>query len=157
MRVYLVHHAETVSPAVDPMRPLSTAGLAHAARLAEALKARGVAPAVVWHSGKLRARQTAEACWRACNPLAGYTAVRGLQPSDDPDTMAVALEAEDRDVLLVGHRPHLPALLHRLLTGRRDRGAAEFPLHGAVALERVGGRWQELWREDGRSTPDGGA
>ena len=157
MRVYLVHHAQTVSSAVDPMRPLSSDGLAHAARLAEALKARGAHPVAMWHSGKLRARQTAEACWRACNPMATYSAVRGLRPEDDPDTMAVTLEAEDRDVLLVGHRPHLPALLHRLITGRRDHGSATFPLHGCVALERVGGRWQELWREGGSgATADAG-
>lgn len=151
MRAYLVHHAEALPPDVDPMRPLSSAGLAHAARLGEALRARGARPQAVWHSGKLRARQTAEACWRACNPLASYAAVRGLQPEDDPDTVAVALEAEDDDVLLVGHMPHLPALLHRLLTGRRDRAQAAFPPHGCVALERTATGWTELWRDEGRA------
>jgi len=46
-------------------------GLASAAGgVAADLAARGARPDVVWHSGKLRARQTAEIFWRACNALA---------------------------------------------------------------------------------------
>jgi phosphohistidine phosphatase len=83
--VYLVHHADAVSPEVDPQRPLSERGRAHAERLAGEAAARGVKPAAVWHSGKLRARQTAEPFWRACNPLAEFAAIRGLQPDDPPE------------------------------------------------------------------------
>jgi len=145
--IYLVHHAEAVPPHVDHMRPLSSAGLAHAEDLGRRLAARGARPSAVWHSGKLRARQTAEACWRACNPAASFTAVRGVQPEDEVETIASALAAEPGDVLVTGHLPHLPRLLHRLLTGRRDGGAADFPLHGAVALAREGDVWVEQWRE----------
>jgi phosphohistidine phosphatase len=146
--IVLVHHADAVAPDVDHMRPLSSVGLARADSLARRLAARGVKPAAVWHSGKLRARQTAEACWRACNPLASFTAVRGVQPEDEVETITQALEAEPDDVLVAGHMPHLPRLLHRLLTGRRDGGAVAFPLHGAVGLQREGERWVEAWREE---------
>lgn len=152
--VFLVHHAEAVSAEIDHMRPLSSAGLQQAERVARAAAERSARPAVIWHSGKLRARQTAEACLRALNPFAQFTAVRGLQPDDDPETMATALAGEDRDVLIASHMPLLPALLHRLTThstgsgqaGRRDGMAAEFPPHGCVALERVGDTWEERWR-----------
>jgi phosphohistidine phosphatase len=144
--VFLVHHADAVAGNVDHMRPLSTRGLAQAEQVAKALAERGAKPAAIWHSGKLRARQTADACWRAVNPLAAFTAVRGLQPEDDPDTIATALAAEERDVLLASHMPFLPTLLHRLTTGRRDRLSAPFPLHGAVALEREQDLWVERWR-----------
>ena len=80
MAIYFVQHGEAVGPDLDPMRPLSERGRTQTARLAEAAVRRGVIPAVVWHSGKLRARQTAEIFWRACNPLAALQAVRGLQP-----------------------------------------------------------------------------
>ena len=144
--VFLVHHADAVAGNVDHMRPLSTVGLAQAERVATALATRGAKPAVIWHSGKLRARQTAEACWRAVNPFAQFTAVRGLQPEDDPDTIATVLAAEERDVLIASHMPFLPTLLHRLTTGRRDRMSAAFPLNGAVALLRKGELWVEEWR-----------
>lgn len=129
------------------MRPLSRAGLAQADRVAQAAARHGAKPAVIWHSGKLRARQTAETCLRVLNPFAQFTAVRGLQPDDDPETIASALAAEERDVLIASHMPFLPILLHRLTTGRRDRISAEFPLNGGVALEKVGELWQERWRE----------
>ena len=140
MRLFLVHHADALPPQVDHLRPLSSLGLAQAERVAEALAAHGARPAVVWHSGKLRARQSAEACWRVLNPLAAFAAARGLRPDDDPEVFVQALAAEEHDVLAAGHMPHLPRLLHRL-TGNND-----FPLHGAVGLQRTGERWSETWR-----------
>jgi len=82
MRLVLVHHADAVGPEVDPQRPLSMVGRFDVERLAAAAAAKGVKPAVIWHSGKLRSRQTAEAFWKACNPFAEFKAMRGLQPSD---------------------------------------------------------------------------
>lgn len=146
--ILLVHHADALSPAVDPMRPLSSVGLAGAARVAEGAAARGARPDVIWHSGKLRARQTAEAVWRACNPFAALTAERGLQPDDPPAWMHDRLTGESRTIALVGHMPHLPRLLALLTTGSTDV-APSFPQHGCVALEPVGERWREVWRIEG--------
>ena len=56
----------------------------------------GLKPDVIWHSGKLRARQTAEALWRHCNPLAEFSAARALQPDDPPEWI--------RDVVTMGIR-----------------------------------------------------
>jgi phosphohistidine phosphatase len=146
LRVFLVHHGEAVGPEVDPRRPLSEVGRTAVEALAAAAAARGVKPAIVWHSGKLRAKQTAEAFWRACNALASFSATRDLQPDDPPQWMRDRLRAEDRDVLLAGHFPHLPRLL-ALLVGAED-GSVSFPLHGLVALETVDGgtTWTEVWR-----------
>lgn len=128
------------------MRPLSEAGRAAVARLAEEACQRGVKPDLVWHSGKLRAKQTAEAFWRACNPLAAVTAVRGLQPDDPPVWMRDQLAGETRSILLAGHMPHLPELLKLMLGEMTD-----FPLHGCVVLEPDGEHWKEIWRLDPRS------
>ena len=141
--VYLVHHADAVGPDVDAQRPLSASGRAHAEALARDCVARGVAPHAIWHSGKLRARQTAEWFWRLCNPLATLEAIRGLQPGDPPAWIRDRLLGEQRDVMVVGHMPHLPAAL-ALLTA--DTNAIAFPPHGIVALEADGERWKERWR-----------
>ena len=137
----LVHHGAAVGPEVDPMRPLSAVGLAATERLAGLAAQRGVKPDVIWHSGKLRARQTAELFWKACNPFASLTAERGLLPDDRPQWMHDRLTGETRSVLIAGHMPYLPRLL-ALLTGRE----AIIPLHGCVALEPDGDRWKEVWR-----------
>src|SRR5262249_23716400 len=133
MWLYLVHHGEALASELDARRPLSDSGRLAVARLAEQAASRGVKPAPVWHRGKPRARQTAEAFWRACNPLAEFLAVRGLQPADIPQMLRDALLGETRDVMVVGHMPHLARALALLTTGT-DHDAA-FPLNGLIALD----------------------
>jgi phosphohistidine phosphatase len=147
MRLYLVHHGEAVGPEVDPRRPLSPCGREAVERLAAEAAARGAKPALVWHSGKLRARQTAEAMRRACNPFAELAASRDLQPADKPGWLRDRLRGEARDVLVAGHFPHLQRLAALLLTGRDDP-PADLPPHGLVALasDDEGDTWREEWR-----------
>jgi len=147
VRLYLVHHGDAVGPEVDPQRPLSTVGRAAVDFLAAKAAGRGVKPAVVWHSGKLRSKQTAEAFWRACNPLAEFSASRDLQPSDPPSWIRDRLLGETRDILLVGHFPHLPRLL-ALLLGHPESSGPDFPSHGMVALvaDEPAQTWAEDWR-----------
>jgi len=146
VKLLLVHHGEAVGPDVDPRRPLSPDGAADVERLAAEASARGAKPAVVWHSGKLRAKQTAEAIWRACNALAEFSATRDLQPDDPPQWIRDRLRGETRDIAIAGHFPHLPRLLALLVTG--GEAGSDFPAHGAVALttEDGGETWKELWR-----------
>lgn len=145
MNLYLVHHAAAVRSEIDPQRPLTPEGRAHAERLARLAAERGVKPAAIWHSGKLRARQTAEPFWHACNPLAQFAAIRGLQPDDPPATIRDLMAGEARDVMLVGHMPNIPRV-YQLLTGRTSGEITEFPQHGLVALTREDGSWKEAWR-----------
>jgi phosphohistidine phosphatase len=147
LKLFLVHHAHAVGPEIDTRRPLSIDGVAQATRLASEAAARGARPAVVWHSGKLRARQTAQEFWRACNALAVFVATPDLQPDDPPSRIRDRLNGETRDILIAGHFPYLPRLLTLLLTGGDERFVA-FPQHGVVALESEdeGRTWTELWR-----------
>jgi len=148
--LYLVHHGAAVEADIDPQRPLSAEGRAAVLALAREAAARQVRPAVIWHSGKLRARQTAEVLWRECNALAALIAQRGLQPADPPEWMAdaiaaAAVDAPDtahaNDIMIVGHMPHLPRLRAHLLR----EPVPDFPLHGMVALERERDTWKERW------------
>ncbi|MDR1990464.1 MAG: hypothetical protein LBQ09_09580 [Acidobacteriaceae bacterium] len=143
--LYLVHHGIALSPDVDPQRPLSHNGRLLVEQLAATAAERGVRPEVVWHSGKLRAKQTAEIFWRVCNPLAELSATRDLQPADPVDWMCDRLRHEPRDILIAGHFPHLPRLLSMLCL---DATAPEFPAHGMVALrsDDEGNSWEEVWR-----------
>jgi phosphohistidine phosphatase len=142
--VVLVHHGDAVGPDVDPQRPLSNTGRQAVQRLAREAASRGVKPLVVWHSGKLRAKQTAEAFWRECNALAEFSASRDLQPDDSPQWIRDRLRGEQRDILIAGHFPHLPRLLGLLLKTEQST----FPQHGVVALfsDDAGESWRELWR-----------
>jgi phosphohistidine phosphatase len=141
----LVHHAEAVRPDVDPQQPLSSRGRAQAAALAERTRDAGFVPDAIWHSGKLRARETAEPFLRACNPMAEFKMVRGLRPEDSPSWMKRELDAESRRIFVVSHMP-----LVRNLTALLSPTSAPMPLHGVVALARSGeaAPWTEVWRAE---------
>ena len=143
MTLLLIHHAQALGAEVDAQRPLSTPGLAQAARMAQAAKDHGAAPQAIWHSGKLRSRQTGEAFLRACSPFAQFTMVRGLGPDEPTAVIQIAIQRESRDIALVGHWPHLPALLEAL-----SPASAPMPRHGVVALATLdhGLTWSEIWR-----------
>src|SRR5262245_31860310 len=128
------------------MRPLSDRGRAQVDFLARAAGSRGAKPDVIWHSGKLRARQTAEAYWRCCNPLASFSAVRGLQPTDPTGWILDAITGETRSIMLAGHFPHMPRLLGRLISGDPEAAPSSFPLNGIVVVDWENERWVEKWR-----------
>ena len=137
--IYLVRHGEAMREGDDAARPLNARGHEEVERLAAYLAGIGVAVAEIRHSGKARARQTAEILAGVLHaPLAQ---AQGMQPDDDPAPMAASLSQETRDLLLVGHLPHLAVLATLLL-----RGSAHPPVHlrtaGLVHLQRDGDRWR---------------
>lgn len=143
MTVLLIHHAEAVGPEVESQRPLTEAGYQHALAMAELAREHGAAPMMIWHSGKLRSRQTGEAFLRLCAPFAKFKMVKGLSPDDPPAIMHMAVLRETHDLALVGHWPHLPALLRLFVPD-----AAPMPRHGVVAIASDDGgvTWRERWR-----------
>jgi phosphohistidine phosphatase len=148
VQLFLVHHGEALGPDVDARQPLSPHGRTSVEKMAADAATRGVRPGVVWHSGKLRARQTAETFWKACNALAEFTATKDLQPDDPPMWMRDRLRGETRDIMIAGHFPHLPRLASMLMGV--DEATLHFPPHGVLALvsTTVDGtdKWREVWR-----------
>jgi len=58
--IFLVQHGKAYTEAEDPERRLTPKGIAETEKVARHLAAAGVRPAEIIHSGKTRARQTAE-------------------------------------------------------------------------------------------------
>ena len=146
--IYLVHHGQATDATVNAQRPLTTLGQRAVERLAGRLVEQGICPAELWHSGKLRARQTGNVLLTTCNPAAQFVMVRGLQPADPSDIMADRLAGEQREIMLIGHMPNLPRLLRRLIGRIGDKHEIEFPPYGVVALKSndEGMTWREQWR-----------
>src|SRR5436309_3711410 len=125
MGVYLVRHGEAKREDVDPERHLTDRGVEEVRRIAiEAIDDLDVRPTRIFHSGKARARQTAE-IWGGLVGLSTSEA-EGLAPNDDPASWAARIESDGDGVMLVGHLPHLERLAGLLVTGDADRPVAGF-------------------------------
>ena len=140
MQLYLVQHGQAKTEEEDPERPLTDQGVDDASGVARrAVDDLGVRPARLLHSGKTRARQTAD-IWGGLLGAA-VEEVDALAPNDDPTTWQAQVAAEADDLLLVGHLPHLARLAGLLLTGRADTPVVRFRQGGLVGLERTDGGW----------------
>ncbi len=146
MTLYLVQHAHARPKEEDPQRSLSDKGLADIQNLAAFLGVRGIHVSRILHSGKLRARQTAEALDEHLHPSDGISETDGLAPLDDPAVWAGRLADTNEDLMLVGHLPHLGKLAALLVTGNVDQPVVMFKPGGVVCLERDDeGRWSLRW------------
>jgi phosphohistidine phosphatase len=140
MWLYLVQHGEATSEEKDPERPLTERGVVDVHRVARKAAEAGIVTAVrVVHSGKTRARQTAEAWGQAL----GVPVDEGqdLSPRADASMWAMRVAARAEDVMLVGHLPHLAELAALLLTGDKQQTIVAFQQAGLVGLEQIDGRW----------------
>ncbi|MEL9991465.1 MAG: phosphohistidine phosphatase SixA [Thermoproteus sp.] len=143
MALYLAQHGRAYSEVEDPERRLTPEGVAETERVARLLAASGVRLLEVVHSGRARARQTAEIFARFLG--GSVREADGLGPNDDPSIWASRAGGLAGDVMLVGHLPHLSRLLSLLVVGDASREVLRFRYSGVVKLEAAGGRWEVVW------------
>ncbi len=145
MQVYLVQHGEAKAEAEDPARPLTDRGREEVRRVARHAAAVKLQVAEIRHSGRLRARLTAEILAEHLSPPGGTREIEGLGPTDDPGKARREIEAAQDSVMLVGHLPHLSRLASSLLAGDPGREIIRFRMGAIVCLARVEGRWLLQW------------
>ena len=146
MNLYLMQHADAVDDSVDPERPLSDTGRAAIESVARfAGKQLNLEVLAVTHSGKLRAKQTAEILFRHIACLQGVVPVKDLEPNAHPGIWQERLALMEDDVVLVGHLPHLASLAGLLLCGDPDASPVEFKNAGLVCLHKHGNAWSLRW------------
>ncbi len=139
MRLFLVQHGEAVAKDIDPDRPLSEHGEADIARLAAWLAERGARVSRVVHSGKTRARQTAEILAAAVAPELSAQVMAGLAPRDPVEPVLAEIDNWQDDTVLVGHQPFMGRLVAALLQ-LGDRGVVAFRPGTLVCLESDGSK-----------------
>ncbi len=142
MKLYLVRHGEALAKEVDPDQSLSEAGRTNVERLAAFVGQRGVRAARILHSGKTRARQTAEILAEAMADAGACAARDGLAPNDPTAPIADEFAGSQDDTVLVGHLPFLGDLAARLVVGSEGVIVAVFRPATMVCLEHgVGSGW----------------
>ncbi len=146
MQLYLVQHGEAASKEEHPDRPLTDKGISDVRMVLDALPSRLLPIDRILHSGKTRARQTAELIADRLAPPTGVGEADGLAPDADASIWRERLKGDDRTLMLVGHLPHLARLASLLLTGDPDASVLTFRPGGIVCLERGGqGDWSVCW------------
>jgi phosphohistidine phosphatase len=146
MRLYLMQHGHSSPGETDSERSLTEDGRAQVERVAAFLaRSAPTKHGRVFHSGKTRARQTAEIL---TSPFPHLQAEQsdGLAPMDDPAVWAERAGGLEEAVALVGHLPHLARLASLLLSGDAESPVVSFTNGGMVCLNRdVEGRWTLRW------------
>ncbi len=144
--VYLMQHGIPVSKADDPERPLSAQGIKDVENIAEFLQKRGIIVKDIYHSGKRRARETAEIMGIRFAPGAEPKERRGLSPLDDVGDIADQINEGNGDLLIAGHLPHLEKLTSLLVIGNESVPVVSFQQGGLVCLERHEDKdWTVAW------------
>ncbi|MCK5828836.1 MAG: phosphohistidine phosphatase SixA [Methylococcales bacterium] len=134
MALYLVQHGQCLDKEVDPNRSLSSEGRATIMQVAKTAKNEGITVSTIYHSGKLRALQTAEL-------FSGYLksiqleSVSGLSPLDSVKDLADHFQLTDK-TMIVGHLPFLERLTSYLITGNQNLIIVKFQHAGIVCLDQ---------------------
>jgi phosphohistidine phosphatase len=145
MKLYLMQHGDALAKDIDPDRSLSETGLADVERVASFLTGR-IEISRVMHSGKTRARQTAEFFERLIVSEQPGEAISGIKPNDSVEAFAQQVENWNEDTLVVGHLPFMAKLVSWLVTGSADASIVSYRPGSIVCLETTeDGHWQVQW------------
>ena len=136
MKLYLVQHGTPVPGSENPKEPLSDHGRADCMKVAAKARDIGVRVGKIYHSLKLRAKDTAEAFQPFVMEGKDIEEVEGLKPMDDVKIWADKIKKMDEDVMLVGHLPFMEKITGLLLAGDENNKVVEFHQGGMLALKK---------------------
>jgi phosphohistidine phosphatase len=146
MKLYLVQHGDALAKDIDPDRPLSEKGQSDVKHIASFISEHMEVPRVL-HSGKTRARQTAELLADSIASGLSVEAISGISPNDPVEDFAQQLIGRNEDVLVVGHLPFMAKLVAWLVTtGTDEQAIVSYQPGSIVCIESAeDGRWLIQW------------
>ena len=136
MALYVVQHGQSLTKGQDLEKGLSPEGKQETERIAEVAQGYAVAVSRIVHSGKKRARQTADIFAAALTPGKGIETQEGMKPLDDVRAFARQLSL-DQNMMLVGHLPFLEKLIGLLVCNDPNQTIFKLQNSGIVCLDRV--------------------
>lgn len=137
MKLYIVRHGEALTSEMDPKRPLSEDGRAQVSGVAQHLQEENAHPHRIYHSGVLRAQQTAEILSEILK-VGQVEKITDFTPEDPVEPMLQHIASWTQDTMLVGHLPYVSVLLSRL---SEEGHYVEFDTATAVCLEKAANQW----------------
>ncbi len=144
MRIALVRHGEAEAGGSDDRRALTPNGRDAVDRVARAAARAGIRVERIRHSGKRRARETAEIIAARLGCPVDAEPAEELNPGAAPLDTARWVESLREPQLLVSHLPLVERLAALLVTGSADDPPLPFPPATLLWLEEDGGLWRTL-------------
>ena len=141
-RVYFAQHGLAIDKTDNPERSLSRAGIEQTNAIAKQLQLSANPISQIFHSGKLRALQTAEIIASTMN-IRSISAIDHLSPN-----AAVTLVTKNltiNNALYIGHLPHLEKLVSELITNNQNINIIKFQNSGIVCLEKGNDSYHIKW------------
>ena len=144
MTIYLVQHGQCLAKEIDPNRSLSQEGRAAVIQVAHATANAGITVSTIFHSGKLRALQTAE-LFSEHLQTRKIESITGLSPLDNVEDFADHFQFSEK-IMIVGHLPFMERLTAYLITGNQDLTIVKFQNAGIVCLDQDETKnWHVKW------------
>ena len=140
-----MRHGEALSESADPRRPLSDFGRQQVRSVGRLALERNAKPAGLFHSGILRAEETAQLLRSELAIESCPLAMTGLLPEDDPFVVKAEVETFKEPMMLVGHLPHLQRLTGLLVAHDPERRIVDFAPANMVCLARGDESWTVEW------------
>ena len=136
MALYVVQHGKSLPKTEDPEKGLSADGKEETQRIAGVANGYQVKVSRIVHSGKKRARETAEILAAILTPADGLESRNGMNPMDDVGVFGGSLDLK-KNIMLVGHLPFLERLIGLLVCGNPDQAVFKLQNSGILCLDRV--------------------
>lgn len=119
-RLYVLQHGDAVSKKENPDRPLSSKGLLDIQHLSKYLVEQDTGIRCIFHSGKLRAEETAQIIADSLEASIDPEKISGIGPNDNVvefvDDEKLIQSLHMGNVLIVSHMPFVSNLCSTLLT-----------------------------------------
>jgi phosphohistidine phosphatase len=145
MLIYLMRHGEAKDAMEDSERSLSEKGKDDVRLIAEELLKRGVSLDRIFYSPLKRAGETAKIMAEKLLPVGEPTETHELKPDDDPNIWRGRLCSHIKDIMIIGHLPHIGRLSTILTSGNIDAAGAIFPTSGINCIKRKDGKHTLEW------------
>lgn len=145
MKIYLVQHGDSLSKESDLKRPLSQMGEQDIERLGKFIAHLDLQVSAIYHSGKLRAEQTANRLKLSISRDTTIEAIQGLDPLDHLARIEGVLNKHDQNIMLVGHLPFLSKLVSQLIVNDENQCVVSFQPGTIVCLEKNQQSWALNW------------
>ncbi|MBI5428352.1 MAG: phosphohistidine phosphatase SixA [Nitrospinae bacterium] len=146
MDLYLARHGSAEDAALDAERILTKRGTKETEAMGRWLRKLRLEMDFIWHSDRVRARQTAAILHKKLKSRPEISQVEGLKPNDDPKAILEKLKTTAaKRGMIVGHLPHLGKLAALLLSGNAGGTVVELEKSAVLCLSNDSGNWAVRW------------